>query len=700
MGTTTQAGKELGDKGAVATYATLRGLRSSRFHDRTLARLSSNGDGRAIPQDGADSVIVERLMLTGLEPDERTTLVDRASVWANVVSPYLPRVVEARAAGAVLTLACHAVAGEWLDELSEAERAQHTKLLALPVELRVVLDVLSALSAMHTHQVNGVPLFHGAVAPCHVLVGVDGQARLTHAIWPPGLLPPGALAYMAPEMLLNDGSADVRADVYSGSVLLWEALSGTRLFGNEEAGGADAILARQLAGPPPRPVVREDWAQPLVDIALRGLSVNPTKRPAAVSEIAMAIRMVAQARLAAPSRVGRMVESLVEDRLRRRKADPTKPGSLAPNKPTTETTHRPATRNHASLADTARLAPVTFDKAGNPRPMVAANGGAPLRTPVPATSTAAPILTPSRIRPSPPRLGESPAMAPRPMTTTPAVFDDIEDVSEDGFETLAPPPPAAPVTPRAAHVPPALPFRTPAAGPPPLHARAVQVAVPTPIVPMVIPPVSLESDRFPAATASGHGAETATTRANEPLYGGQVPASALAMPAVPPSAPLADDGSEAEATSGIVPMQVVRQAQLGSPDVAPTAKRKRALWFAAALAGAASFWLVMWATHHPRGAAIDAPTAPVHASDSRPPVAQADEPKPANGEQPRAADTESASPATSASVIDATDTQAAAAATASSPARPTTSDSTGIGRPRKAEPKRKGRSSQYEPEGI
>lgn len=115
---------------------------------------------------------------------------------------------------------------------------------------------------------------------------------------------------------LSDGTADHRADLYSAAVLLWEVLSGASLFGDADV---SAILARQLAGPMPRPVVRAAWAEPLVDIVMRGLSVNPSDRPEAASDFASAIRLVSQARLAATTRVGRTVEALAEEALAMRR---------------------------------------------------------------------------------------------------------------------------------------------------------------------------------------------------------------------------------------------------------------------------------------------------------------------------------------------------------------------------------------------
>src|SRR4051812_11253193 len=46
--------------------------------------------------------------------------------------------------------------------------------------LRILLDVLRGLAAVHGAKANGSPLgfVHGEVTPSHIVVGVDGKARL------------------------------------------------------------------------------------------------------------------------------------------------------------------------------------------------------------------------------------------------------------------------------------------------------------------------------------------------------------------------------------------------------------------------------------------------------------------------------------------------------------------------------------------
>lgn len=153
--------------------------------------------------------------------------------------------------------------------------------LSLPYSLRWLLDVLTGLGVLH----RTLSFVHGEVQPEHVVLGEDGVGRLipvVRAHWVRGEeRAPERLYYLAPEKLLGD-RVDVRSDVFSVGVMLWEALSGQRLL---EAYQVDDIIARLMGGgiPRPRPPEAEAWTAPLVDIAERAIAVDPGRRFATVA---------------------------------------------------------------------------------------------------------------------------------------------------------------------------------------------------------------------------------------------------------------------------------------------------------------------------------------------------------------------------------------------------------------------------------
>lgn len=173
--------------------------------------------------------------------------------------------------------------------------------------LRMLLDALAGLSALEdTRTEKGQPFVHGELVPAMLRVDETGTARLTPlAPWhwsAPGTLPAAErCGHLAPERLLGD-AIDLRADVFSAGVLLWEALAGRRLF---ERDSVDGIVTRLLGGKVTLPELPPElsWAAPLKAVAMCALSVDPEQRFASVAELAEAIEAVAAGRVATHAEV-------------------------------------------------------------------------------------------------------------------------------------------------------------------------------------------------------------------------------------------------------------------------------------------------------------------------------------------------------------------------------------------------------------
>ena len=91
----------------------------------------------------------------------------------------------------------------------------------------------------------------------------------------------GTLAYIPPE-IFSGASADVRSDVYSLCVSLYEALYGSRPFAGETR---DQVICQIIEGrrqPQPGGRAIPRW---LTETCLRGFAVDPAKRPASMVEL-------------------------------------------------------------------------------------------------------------------------------------------------------------------------------------------------------------------------------------------------------------------------------------------------------------------------------------------------------------------------------------------------------------------------------
>jgi serine/threonine-protein kinase len=111
----------------------------------------------------------------------------------------------------------------------------------------VLIDALQGLGAAHRLTDEGgkpLKLVHRDVSPHNILIGTDGIARLTDfgvakadvrmASTRAGQFK-GKLSYMAPEQAASS-STDQRSDLFSVGIILWESLTGRRLFKGESNG--------------------------------------------------------------------------------------------------------------------------------------------------------------------------------------------------------------------------------------------------------------------------------------------------------------------------------------------------------------------------------------------------------------------------------------------------------------------------------
>ncbi|HVY32114.1 MAG TPA: hypothetical protein VHB79_36510 [Polyangiaceae bacterium] len=162
--------------------------------------------------------------------------------------------------------------------------------------VRLMLDVLSGLSALHEVTSDAEPFVHGSVAPQHIYIDEHGTARLVPLL--PAHFSANAklerTGYVAPERLLGK-PADARADVFSVGVMLWEALSGQRLSAD---GSLTCLLTPGQKPPSFQLSSRLRWAEPLRAVVQRAIAVEPEARFASALELSQAIERVAARQLA------------------------------------------------------------------------------------------------------------------------------------------------------------------------------------------------------------------------------------------------------------------------------------------------------------------------------------------------------------------------------------------------------------------
>ena len=238
--------------------------------------------------------------------------IEEARLAARIRHPNVVQTLDVVATEGELFLVLEYVQGESLSQLLRATRIVGP--VPVPIACAIVCGVLNGLHAAHeATDTQGQPLgiVHCDVSPQNVLVGVDGIARVLDfgiALATAGKQTTGdgklrgKFGYMAPEHI--DGNASRQSDVFATGVVLWEVLTGKRLFGGEDP---KHVFEKIRTAPitPPRKLA-PNLPAGIDDVVMRALERDLTKRYATAHE--MATDLEACLRLASLSEVGAWVE--------------------------------------------------------------------------------------------------------------------------------------------------------------------------------------------------------------------------------------------------------------------------------------------------------------------------------------------------------------------------------------------------------
>jgi serine/threonine-protein kinase len=278
------------------------------------------------------------------DPDFVAMFLDEARVVSRIRSPYVVPTLDVVHVDDELCIVMEYIAGESLGRLmqpssqADAERAPSAPTtLTIPVAVAVTIlaEALEGLHAAHeARSEQGTPLgiVHRDVSPQNILVGTDGLGHVIDfgVAKAAGRLQTtregqlkGKIAYMAPEQLRGD-AVTRRSDVYAASVVLWEALTGQRLFRTEdEASTVTRVLMGEVSPPsrslrPGRDLAEVHAVERLDAIVMRGLDRDPARRFETARDMAAALEVaVAGANAAA---VGAWLEQVAGPALARRAA--------------------------------------------------------------------------------------------------------------------------------------------------------------------------------------------------------------------------------------------------------------------------------------------------------------------------------------------------------------------------------------------
>jgi serine/threonine protein kinase len=180
---------------------------------------------------------------------------------------------------------------EYVDGANLKAVIEHRKLIGrpLPVETACFITLRTCEGLAYAHEAMdalGQPLgiVHRDVSPPNVLITRHGEVKVVDfglakansqlESSEPGIIK-GKFSYLSPEAALGE-SVDHRTDIFAAGIILWEMITGTRLF----MGDSDLATVRQVqaARVPPLSQFVKDVPPALEQIVARSLAREPQAR--------------------------------------------------------------------------------------------------------------------------------------------------------------------------------------------------------------------------------------------------------------------------------------------------------------------------------------------------------------------------------------------------------------------------------------
>lgn len=193
---------------------------------------------------------------------------------------------------------CHYLALELVEgmDLRRLRKALAPRPVPLELAAFVALEIAEGLEHAHTRTGATGAVVHRDVSPANVLLGVDGDVKLTDFGISKALndspitrseFVRGNIWYMAPEQIEGDRAADPRSDLFSLGIVLYECLAGRRPY----QGPTDLATMMALSEGRRTPL-REavpDTPEPMLAIVDRLLAQRTEDRFQTAAEVAEAL---------------------------------------------------------------------------------------------------------------------------------------------------------------------------------------------------------------------------------------------------------------------------------------------------------------------------------------------------------------------------------------------------------------------------
>lgn len=281
-----------------------RGMKIGKYE--ILTQLTSGGMAElflgytAGPGGFRKYVVVKRILPDAKDNEQFVKMfLDEARITAAFNHPNIAQVFDLGEDGEGLFLAMEFIAGQNLNQVTAA-CAKQRAVLPIGLSASVVHDLALALHYAHTFTDptgKPFPVIHRDVAQKNVMVTYSGVVKLldfgiAKARGSLGRTNVGTVkgttGYMSPEQVKGE-TLDGRSDVFSLGVVLWEMVTGRRLFsGDTEIDEMKLILTAPIARPSEIvPIIPET----LSDIVIRALARERADRFPSARDLSRAMQL-------------------------------------------------------------------------------------------------------------------------------------------------------------------------------------------------------------------------------------------------------------------------------------------------------------------------------------------------------------------------------------------------------------------------
>ncbi len=275
-----------------------------------LKRLSRGGMGEIFLAklgeiQGFEKLVIIKKILPNLVADQEfiKRFIDEAQVAIKLNHANIAPVFEVGKVDGEYFLAIEYIEGRDLRRMIARQREERTRLQP-DLCLYIARELVNGLAYAHRRtdeQGRALALVHCDISPPNVMVSFEGEVKVIDfgiaksAIRIAGTNPNmgfGKFGYMAPEQLVRGGIVDRRTDIYAAGVVLYELLTGERLFLFPEGADYRQIARMVTAGKITPPSVRDPRLDPDFDpVVMKALGTRQEDRYQTCEEFRDAIQV-------------------------------------------------------------------------------------------------------------------------------------------------------------------------------------------------------------------------------------------------------------------------------------------------------------------------------------------------------------------------------------------------------------------------